>query len=184
MVDFGPSATSLRLDYLIDAIFDALSAGVATSSSIHIDRGWSPAADRHLDRQLVRREAMEHLRPFGASPDEHGSLGLPMSGLILRSSPDVIRIWHSDDGEIPPIETDSLRAFCRQPPVVQTSLWQHRSSLLQQTNNVALLWDTGIRKDIVRFELLRPYGVAGRRALIDWRLPLLPRPTRGVDLGF
>lgn len=31
-------------------------------------RPWD--ADRHLDDQLVRREAMERLKPWGASPDD------------------------------------------------------------------------------------------------------------------
>src|SRR4028118_1875904 len=59
---------------------------------------------------------MERLRPWGAGPDELSdplqarqldldtgtdNLGLPMSGLILRTPTDVLRVWRADDGERP-----------------------------------------------------------------------------------
>jgi len=60
---------------------------------------------------------MERLKPWGASPDEltdpltvrqlelinasTANLGLPMSGLLLRTPTDMLRVWRSDDGSLP-----------------------------------------------------------------------------------
>src|SRR3712207_6041984 len=128
-MDHSPGAVTRRLRPLLLAVHEALSAGVAVSAAIHERHGWNPTADRHLDHQLVRREAMERLRPWGAGPDELSdplqarqlefldagadNLGLPMSGLILRTPTDVLRVWRSDDGELPAAATDGLRAFYR-----------------------------------------------------------------------
>ncbi len=129
-VDQSPGAVVARLRPLLLSIHEALSHGVTVSAAIHVAHGWNPTADRHLDHQLVRREAMERLKPWGADPDELSdpplarqlqfadastdNLGLPMSGLILRTPTDVLRVWRSDDGELPAAATDGLRAFYRQ----------------------------------------------------------------------
>src|SRR5215211_5017415 len=107
-VDPSPGAAAARLRPLLLAVHEALTHGIAVSTAVHAERGWNPAADRHLHHQLVRREAVERLRPWGADPDELSdpllarqlvfaddtdNLGLPMSGLILRTPTDVLRVW-------------------------------------------------------------------------------------------
>ncbi len=69
-MDHSPGTVTRRLRPLLIAVHEALSAGVTVSAAIHARHGWNPTADRHLDHQLVRREAMERLRPWGAGPDE------------------------------------------------------------------------------------------------------------------
>lgn len=188
----SPAAVTARLRPLLLAVHEALGSGVAVSAAIHAAHGWSPSADRHLDHQLVRREAMERLKPWGAGPDELSdpllarqleffdtgtNLGLPMSGLILRTPTDVLRVWRSDDGELPAAVTDGLRAFYRQVPSRQlqldvenptgTDLGRRRT----RPEHLALLWaDAG--SVVTRFDLVRPSGYVGRRVQVDWHVDL------------
>ena len=191
-MDHTPDQVVARLRPLLVAVRDALSAGVAVSRSIHAQRGWSPTADRHLDHQLVRREAMERLRPWGAGPDELSdplqarqldldtgtdNLGLPMSGLILRTPTDVLRVWRSDDGELPAAATDGLRAFYRQDPSRQLQLALDPDEPRPTPGHLALLWaDSGAV--LTRFDLVRPSGHVGRRVQVDWHVDLRRRLGR------
>ena len=164
------------------------------SRAIHAEHGWYPLADRHLDHQLVRREAMERLKPWDADLDDPhtelpsgrqldlfeapvDNLGLPMSGLIVRTASDVLRIWHSDDGELPATATHGLRAFYRQPPSRQTQLVLGQEADLPAREHLALLWADGrtpeTRGQLVRFDLVRPRGSIGRRVEVDWHADLL-----------
>jgi hypothetical protein len=189
-VDHSPAAVTARLRPLLLAVHGALSAGVAVSAAIHAQHGWHPTADRHLDHQLVRREAMERLRPWGAGPDELSdplqarqlefldagaeNLGLPMSGLILRTATDVLRVWRSDDGELPAAATDGLRAFYRQDPSRQLQLDLEPGEPRAVPGHLALLWaDSG--GVLTRFDLVRPCGHVGRRAQVDWHVDLRER---------
>jgi hypothetical protein len=187
-----PSSVVARLRPLLLAVHSALTSGVRVSAEIHRDHGWNPSADRHLDHQLVRREAMERLKPWGAGPDELSdpllarqlvladgtdNLGLAMSGLILRTPADVLRVWRSDDGELPAPATDGLRAFYRQAPSRQLQLDLGTTpGERTRPQHLALLWaDSGGALD--RFDLVRPSGYAGRRVQVDWHVdlhPLLP----------
>ncbi len=191
-MDDSPAAVTTRLWPLLAAAHDALRAGVAVSAAVHAAHGWNPTADRHLDHQLVRREAVERLRPWGATLDDGGTdpllehqleltdvsgddLGLPMSGLILQTPRDVVRIWHSDDGELPSADTRSLRGFYRQEPTAQTQLaLVEESGTRDPRCHLALLW-ADHRGGLTRLELVRPYGHVGRRVQVDWRTDLLPR---------
>ena len=183
----SPAAVVARLRPLLLAVHEALASGVAVSAAVHAAHGWSPSADRHLDHQLVRREAMERLKPWGAGPDElsepllarqlelqdtGGNLGLPMSGLILRTPADVLRVWRSDDGELPPAVTDGLRAFYRQAPGRQLQLdLEAPARTPPRLDHLALLWaDAGAV--ITRFDLVRPSGFVGRRVQVDWHVDL------------
>ncbi|SDX51295.1 hypothetical protein SAMN05661080_00259 [Modestobacter sp. DSM 44400] len=189
-MDSSPAAVTRRLWPLLVSVHEALRAGVAVSAAVHAAHGWNPTADRHLDHQLVRREAMERLRPWGADLDDAGSdplleqqlrptdvdtdnLGLPMSGLILRTSRDVVRIWHSDDGELPSADTHGLRDFYRQEPSAQTQLafGDVPGRARPARCHVALLWADS-RAALTRLELVRPYGHVGRRVQVDWRIDL------------
>jgi hypothetical protein len=190
-VDHSPAAVVARLRPLLLAVHGALSAGVAVSAAIHETQGWNPTADRHLDHQLVRREAMERLKPWGALPDELSdpllarqlafadisvsNLGLPMSGLILRTPTVVLRVWRSDDGELPAAATDGLRAFYRQSPSRQLQLaLDARDQERPAPAHLALLWaDKGAA--LTRFDLVRPSGHFGRRVQVDWHVDLLSR---------
>jgi hypothetical protein len=185
-----------RLAPLLQQVMDALRAGVSVSGEIHARRGWNPGADRHTEHGLVRREAMEQLKPFGASLEDGDNLGLPMSGLILRSSTgDVLRVWHSEDGELPAAVTRPLRIFFQQEPTRQGTLFvavpagstvdsaDAGGRAAAGPSNLALLWDDD-GSDLIRFDLVRPYGVAGRRALIDWQVDLLGWVARAEDLDF
>ncbi|MCW2703951.1 MAG: hypothetical protein JWQ37_1946 [Blastococcus sp.] len=192
-VDHSPAAVVARLQPLLLAVHEALSAGVTVSAAIHAAHHWNPTADRHLDHQLVRREAMERLKPWGVHPEElsdpllvrqlefadisPGNLGLPMSGLILRTQTDVLRVWRSDDGELPAAATDGLRAFYRQAPSRQLQLdLDTRDDERPGPAHLALLWaDTG--GFLTRFDLVRPSGHLGRRVQVDWHVDLLPRLT-------
>ena len=182
-----------RLRPLLLAVHEALSAGVAVSAAIHERHGWNPTADRHLDHQLVRREAMGRLRPWGAGPDELSdplqvrqlefldagtdNLGLPMSGLILRTPGDVLRVWRSDDGELPAAATDGLRAFYRQDPSRQLQLALDPDEPRAAPGHLALLWaDAGAV--LTRFDLVRPCGHVGRRVQVDWHVDLRERLGR------
>jgi hypothetical protein len=192
-MDSSPAAVTARLRPLLLAVHEALSAGVAVSAAIHAQHGWHPTADRHLDHQLVRREAMERLRPWGAGPDELSdplqarqlefldagadNLGLPMSGLILRTPTDVLRVWRSDDGELPAAATDGLRAFYRQDPSRQLRLALEPDEPRAVPGHLALLWaDSG--GVLTRFDLVRPCGHVGRRVQVDWHVDLRERLGR------
>ncbi len=192
-MDSSPAAVTARLRPLLLAIHEALSAGVAVSAAVHARHGWHPTADRHLDHQLVRREAMERLRPWGAGPDELSdplqarrlefldagadNLGLPMSGLILRTPTDVLRVWRSDDGELPAAATDGLRAFYRQDPGRQLQLALEPGESQAVPGHLALLWaDSG--GVLTRFDLVRPCGHVGRRVQVDWHVDLRERLGR------
>jgi hypothetical protein len=187
-VDDSPAAVTTRLWPLLGAVATALRAGIAVSAAVHAAHGWNPTADRHLDHQLVRREAMERLRPWdvaieGTEPQLHGptavgtdNLGLPMSGLILHTPRDVVRIWHSDDGELPSADTAGLRGFYRQEPSAQTQLALDDDPARARPPrcHLALLWADSDAV-LTRLELVRPYGHVGRRVEVDWRVDLLPR---------
>ena len=195
-MDHSPEAAVARLRTLLTAVRDALAAGVAVSRAVHAEHGWNPLADRHLDHQLVRREAMERLKPWDADlEDPHtelvfgrqldlfeppvDNLGLPMSGLIVRTAADVLRIWHSDDGELPAAATHGLRAFYRQAPSRQTQLALGLDDDRPVRDHLALLWADGrtpdTRGQLVRFDLVRPRGFVGRRVEVDWHVDLLAR---------
>jgi hypothetical protein len=192
-VNHSPAAVVTRLRPLLLAVHEALSHGAAVSAAIHTAHGWNPTADRHLDHQLVRREAMERLKPWGADPDELSdpllarqlefadsstdNLGLPMSGLILRTPTDVLRVWRSDDGELPSAATDGLRAFYRQAPSRQLQLDLGGPERERPApGHLALLWaDSGAV--LTRFDLVRPSGHIGRRVQVDWHVDLLQRLT-------
>ena len=179
-----------RLRPLLVAVRDALTEGLAASRAVHADRGWNPSADRHLDHQLVRREAMERLRPWGADLDDPllarqlelldastDNLGLPMSGLILRTPSEVLRVWHSDDGELPAADTEGLRAFYRQTPNRQLLLDPQPDD--GTADHLALLWADATGADgtpaLARLDLVRPAGYVGRRVQVDWHVDLLRR---------
>ena len=192
-MNHSPAAVVTRLRPLLLAVHEALSHGAAVSAAIHTAHGWNPTADRHLDHQLVRREAMERLKPWGADPDELSdpllarqlefadsstdNLGLPMSGLILRTPTDVLRVWRSDDGELPSAATDGLRAFYRQAPSRQLQLDLGAAERERPApGHLALLWaDSGAV--LTRFDLVRPSGHIGRRVQVDWHVDLLQRLT-------
>ncbi|MGY1709955.1 hypothetical protein ACI8AC_10635 [Geodermatophilus sp. SYSU D00758] len=185
----SPAAVLVRLRPLLLAVHEALGAGVRVSAAVHAAHGWNPAADRHLDHQLVRRQAMERLRPWGAHHDELSdplqarqlevgdpgtdNLGLPMSGLLLRTPTDVLRVWRADDGELPAASTEGLRAFYRQEPSRQLRLGLDDTPAAT-TTHLALLWaDAG--GVLTRFDLVRPAGSVGRRVQVDWHVDLLAR---------
>jgi hypothetical protein len=87
-VDQSPSAVVTRLRPLLLAVHEALSHGVKVSAAMHVAHGWNPNADRHLDHQLVRREAMERLKPWGADPDELSDPLLPRQLQFADTSTD------------------------------------------------------------------------------------------------
>ena len=188
-----------RLRPLLVEVRDALVRGLAVSRDIHATHGWQPAADRHLDHQLVRREAMERLRPY-AEHDDHpfgtqlelldpgnDNLGLPMSGLILRTPTEVLRVWHSDDGELPAADTQGLRDFYAQSPTAQLHLQLALEAVpgdARGREHLALLWADsrapGRDPELVRFDLVRPRGSSGRRVDVDWHIGLLDRLRRSA----
>jgi hypothetical protein len=178
-----------RLHPLLVEVRDALLRGLAVSRAIHATHDWQPTADRHLDHQLVRREAMERLRPYAEHVDHpfgtqlellepgNDNLGLPMSGLILRTPTDVLRVWRSDDGELPAAATDGLRAFYRQDPSRQLQLALDPDEPRPTPGHLALLWaDSGAV--LTRFDLVRPCGQVGRRVQVDWHVDLRARLGR------
>src|SRR3712207_9580468 len=86
-----------------------------------------------------------------------------MSGLILRTPTDVLRVWRSDDGDLPAAATDGLRAFYRQDPSRQLQLALDPDAPRSTPGHLALLWaDAGAV--LTRFDLVRPCGHVGRRA--------------------
>ena len=87
-MEHSPGAVVRRLRPLLLAVHEALSAGVRVSAAVHAQHGWNPTADRHLDHQLVRREAMERLKPWGADPDELSDPLLAQQLEIADSSTD------------------------------------------------------------------------------------------------
>ena len=146
-----------------------------------------------VHHQLVRRVAMERLKPWNPDPEERsdpllaqqlelvdtgpGNLGLPMSGLILRTPTDVLRVWRSDDGELPAAATDGLRAFYRQDPSRQLQLALDPDGPRSTPGHLALLWaDSGAV--LTRFDLVRPCGHVGRRVQVDWHVDLRERLGR------
>ncbi len=175
----SPRTVATRLAPIMRLVLDALRAGISVSGDVHARQGWNPSADRHTQHALVRREAMERLKPAGAYLEDGDNLGLPMSGLILRSAAgDVVRVWHSEDGELPLATTRPLRQFFTQQPTWQAALFpaEPADSGGRGSSNLALLWDDD-GSHITRFDLVRPYGLDGKRALIDWQLDVLREPN-------
>jgi hypothetical protein len=183
-----------RLHPLLVEVRDALLRGLAVSRAIHATHDWQPTADRHLDHQLVRREAMERLRPYAEHVDHpfgtqlellepgNDNLGLPMSGLILRTPTEVLRVWHSEDGELPAADTSGLREFYAQAPTAQLRLQLAFDAVPgdpARREHLALLWadsrTPGRDPELVRFDLVRPRGSSGRRVDVDWHVGLLDR---------
>ena len=183
-----------RLQPLLVEVRDALVRGLAVSRAIHATYDWQPTADRHLDHQLVRREAMERLRPYAEHVDDpfgtqlelldpgNDNLGLPMSGLILRTPTEVLRVWHSDDGELPAADTQGLRDFYAQEATAQLHLQLALDAVpatAVRREHLALLWADSRRPgrdpELVRFDLVRPRGSSGRRVDVDWHVGLLDR---------
>jgi len=196
-VDHPSDAVVRRLHPLLVEVRDALVRGLAVSRAIHAEYDWQPAADRHLDHQLVRREAMERLRPYAEHHDHpfgtqlellepaNDNLGLPMSGLILRTPAEVLRVWHSDDGELPAADTQGLRDFYAQSPTAQLQLAMDVGvGDPARRQHLALLWADSRRAgrdpELVRFDLVRPRGASGRRVDVDWHIGLLDRLRTGA----
>jgi hypothetical protein len=188
-----------RLHPLLVEVRDALLRGLAVSRAIHATHDWQPTADRHLDHQLVRREAMERLRPYAEHVDHpfgtqlellepgNDNLGLPMSGLILRTPTEVLRVWHSEDGELPAADTHGLRAFYSQAATAQLRLQLAFDGVPgdpARREHLALLWADsrapGRDPELVRFDLVRPRGSSGRRVDVDWHVGLLDRLRRSA----
>src|SRR3954468_6441110 len=193
-VDHPSDVVVRRLRPLLVEVRDALVRGLAVSRDIHGTYDWQPTADRHLDHQLVRREAMERLRPYAEHLDDpfgtqlelldpgNDNLGLPMSGLILRTPTEVLRVWHSDDGELPAADTQGLRDFYSQSPTAQLRLQLALDAGPAdpgRREHLALLWADsrapGRDPELVRFDLVRPRGSSGRRVDVDWHVGLLDR---------
>jgi hypothetical protein len=193
-VEHPSDAVVRRLRPLLVEVRDALVRGLAVSRAIHAEYDWQPSADRHLDHQLVRREAMERLRPYAEHVDDpfgtqlellepgNDNLGLPMSGLILRTPTEVLRVWHSDDGELPAADTQGLRDFYAQSPTAQLRLQLALDGVPGEQlhrEHLALLWADsrapGRDPELVRFDLVRPRGSSGRRVDVDWHVGLLDR---------
>jgi len=198
-VDHPSDAVVRRLHPLLVEVRDALVRGLAVSRAIHAEHGWLPSADRHLDHQLVRREAMERLRPYAEHADDpfgtqlellepgNDNLGLPMSGLILRTPTEVLRVWHSEDGELPAADTQGLREYYAQQPTAQLHLQLALDAVPgdpARRDNLALLWADsrrpGHEPELVRFDLVRPRGHIGRRVDVDWHQGLLDRLGRSA----
>jgi hypothetical protein len=195
-VDHPSDTVVRRLHPLLVEVRDALLRGLAVSRAVHAEHGWLASADRHLDHQLVRREAMERLRPYAEHADDpfgtqlellepgNDNLGLPMSGLILRTPTEVLRVWHSEDGELPAADTQGLRDFYAQQPTAQL----HLQLPLEvpgdpaRRDHLALLWADSRRPgqgpELVRLDLVRPRGSSGRRVDVDWHCSLLDRLRR------
>src|SRR3954454_24429190 len=193
-VDHPSDVVVRRLRPLLVEVRDALVRGLAVSRAIHASYDWQPTAARHLDHQLVRREAMERLRPYAEHVDDpfgtqlelldpgNDNLGLPMSGLILRTPTEVLRVWHSDDGELPAADTQGLRDFYAQEATAQLHLQLALDGARTdppRREHLALLWADsrapGRDPELVRFDLVRPRGSSGRRVDVDWRIGLLDR---------
>lgn len=182
----SPSAALERLGPLPALIFDALSEGVRVSAAWHATSGWSIDADPHIYRHAIRRQAMELLKTYGPDLGNHDNLGLSMSGLILRlDSGDVLRVWHSSDGELPLAESEPMRMFCTQNPTSQGVLFLELPGIEDSDgSNLVILWDDD-GSVLTRFELLRPSGLDGKRVLVDWQRDLLPRHgTKEDDLDY
>ena len=174
-MDFHTPSTALeRLGQLPALVFEALSDGVRVSVALHAASGWRIEADRHFYRHAIRRQAMELLKPYGLDLGDHDNLGLGMSGLILRlSSGEVLRVWHSSDGELPLAESEPMRMFCKQNPTAQGRLLLDLPGIEESDGgNLAILWDDD-GSVLTRFELVRPYGLEGKRVLVDWHHDLL-----------
>jgi hypothetical protein len=193
-VEHPSDAVVRRLRPLLVEVRDALVRGLDVSRVIHADHDWQPSADRHLDHQLVRREAMERLRPYAEHLDDpfgtqlellypgNDNLGLPMSGLILRTPTEVLRVWHSEDGELPAADTQGLRDFYAQSPTAHLRLQLALDGVPghpHHRGHLALLWADscapGRAPELVRFDLVRPRGSNGRRIDVDWHVGLLDR---------
>lgn len=146
------------------------------SAALHATSGWSVEADRHLYRHAIRRQAMELLKPYGPDLGDQDNLGLGMSGLILRlDSGDVLRVWHSSDGELPLAESEPMRMFCTQNPTSQGRLFLELPGIEDSDgSNLVILWDDD-GSVLTRFELLRPCGLDGKHVLVDWQRDLLSR---------
>ena len=139
-------------------------------------RRWSGCGPtpRHVDHPFGTQ--LELLEPG------NDNLGLPMSGLILRTPTEVLRVWHSEDGELPAADTHGLRVFYSQAPTAQLRLQLAFDAVPgdpARREHLALLWADarapGRDPELVRFDLVRPRGSSGRRVDVDWHVGLLDR---------
>lgn len=194
-IDVGPESTLDRLEELCDLAHDALLAGLQVATEIHDERGYTPRADPHLFHNLVRREAMEQLKRLNPGLLEHDNLGLAMSGLILPTETDVVRIWHTAEAFIPAPSTDRARAFVRQRPSGSPQSLFDVAEIdtplpSMDRNHLILQWtENGL--GLERLSLVRPIGIIGRpqRVVADWSRNLLPNSldeisnSHGEDFG-
>lgn len=183
----SPADFAEQLEAVIEDIFAALRHGLVLAQQVHTDNHWESEADMHLFLHLVRRETVERLRSsYDATAEPGDNLGLPMSGIVLAMpSNHVLRVWHSSDGEIPPATSIHRRTFCHQMPSGLGGLVPLPQFAVahDQPSNLAILWDHR-GDEIVRLDLVRPMGLDNKKALIDWRHPLLPSFQRVSDLDY
>jgi hypothetical protein len=169
-------ATLDRVEPVCRAVYLALVRGLALADSIHKMTGWNPLADIHLHRQITRREAMEDLKQLGPSLEDDDNLGLAMSGLILDLPQDTIRVWHTTDSKIPAPRSEIGRAFVTQnyhrPALFVVGGLPYDASTPQRRNGLIIQW-TAQGKQILRFDLVRPFGHRGSEVEVDWRESLL-----------
>ncbi|WP_157621718.1 hypothetical protein [Serinicoccus hydrothermalis] len=187
-------ATIERVQELCDAAREALLAGLRAATATHGRLGYSPTADMHHFYHSVRREAMEQLKQLNPDLEEQDNLGFAMSGLILTTSTDVVRVWHTVERLIPPPTSERARSF-----VTQRSAWspgalfsslaadEEAAGALPGTkrNHLILQW-TESGTDLMRLRLVRPLRIGGRPACVepDWSHDLHPAEARRADLTY
>ncbi|MEV0589475.1 hypothetical protein [Nonomuraea sp. NPDC050310] len=190
--DDSPEAVLARLETACLEIYRALDKGIKTADALHELAEWNKKADPHLHRQMTRREAMEELKQLNPELEDEDDLGLPMSGLIFHLSQDIIRVWHTQDINIPRPPTEAKRKFVSQKPEralplegLFDSIPGHGPAAEAEPakNHMIIQW-TCEGSEIARFDLVRPAGVAGAHVAVDWRQPLLVRYTQVQDLQY
>ena len=193
-LDVRRAATVERVQELCDAAREALLAGLRAATATHGRLSYSPAADMHYFHHSVRREAMEQLKQLNPDLEEQDNLGFAMSGLILTTSTDVVRVWHTAERLIPPPTSERARNFVTQGPAwspgaLFSSLAadEEADGALPGTkrNHLILQW-TESGTDLMRLRLVRPLRIGGRPACVepDWSHDLLPAEERRADLTY
>jgi hypothetical protein len=190
--DDSRDAVVQRLAGVLGQVRRALETGLTISRAIHAEQGWRPEADRNLWPYLVRREVLEHLRDLHPVLDDTDNFGLPMSGIRIEPTVrDVIRIWRSDTGTLPPPRTESIRAYYRQRRTHQDPIpgldpmlgLDPADGQPAAPNHLAVLWwDDG--SALSRLDLVRPCGVEANRAVVEWTVDMLSALDRIPDLGY
>jgi hypothetical protein len=153
---------------LLPVVYSALEAATQSTREF-FDREDRPI-DSYLAPCLVRYYAKQHLDSVGQSV-EYDREELSNNGLCLTYNNYLLRIWKSEDGELPvPGQSRPRQAFFQQLPIAINNP--------EEQLNLAILWEVSSDYNLQRLLLSCPKAGDTTRASVEayWTIPI-PHPA-------